>query len=92
MIVRNSILCLNCKEELVSEYRHDFKVCKCWKETQEKFREWEESLFRPPTHLEVCAWHAENGKGCSVDGGKAYLKRSGGSYVDTSITDDRSVH
>lgn len=27
--VRNSIICNKCKEEIVSEYRHDFKMCSC---------------------------------------------------------------
>lgn len=29
IIVKNSIICNNCKEEIVSEHRHDFKMCSC---------------------------------------------------------------
>ena len=28
-IIRNSAICLRCNEEIVSEYRHDFKWCSC---------------------------------------------------------------
>ena len=28
-IVRNSIVCLRCSEEIISEHRHDFRRCKC---------------------------------------------------------------
>ena len=28
-IIRNSALCLSCNEEIISEYRHDFKWCSC---------------------------------------------------------------
>ncbi len=55
-IIRNSVLCLNCNEEIESKHRHDFKFCSCGN--------------------------------IAVDGGKDYLKRSGGhlgSYKDTSI-------
>lgn len=30
MIIRNSAICNNCKQEIESTHRHDFKVCKCW--------------------------------------------------------------
>jgi hypothetical protein len=29
VILRNSALCLSCGDEVVSEYRHDFKACGC---------------------------------------------------------------
>jgi len=28
-IIRNSVICLKCNEEIESVYRHDFKWCKC---------------------------------------------------------------
>jgi hypothetical protein len=28
-IIRNSLHCLKCDEEIVSEHRHDFKWCSC---------------------------------------------------------------
>ena len=58
-IIRNSVQCLKCNEEIVSEHRHDFKFCKCGN--------------------------------IAVDGGKDYLKRSGGigKYKDTSIFEEQ---
>lgn len=60
-IIRNSVRCLKCKEEIVSIHRHDFKYCSCGN--------------------------------IAVDGGKDYLKRSGGLdfYEDTSIVKDVDV-
>lgn len=29
MIIRNSVKCLNCDDEIESKHRHDFKFCKC---------------------------------------------------------------
>ena len=31
LIIRNSIKCKSCLDEIVSEYRHDFVTCKCGK-------------------------------------------------------------
>lgn len=28
-IIRNSVICLSCKEEIESKHVHDFKWCKC---------------------------------------------------------------
>lgn len=31
---RNRIRCRNCGEVLESKYRHDFQVCKCWRDSK----------------------------------------------------------
>jgi len=28
-IIRNSVMCLSCNEEIESRHRHDFKFCSC---------------------------------------------------------------
>lgn len=82
MIIRNSAKCTACGEEIESTHRHDFVVHFCEKE---------------PTQL--LQWTADNklepvpGKTTwrfAVDGGNAYLKRSGEGFKETS-TYDRDV-
>ncbi|OAM76025.1 DUF7695 domain-containing protein [Devosia elaeis] len=29
IIIRNSVRCLDCRDEIVSVHRHDFKYCRC---------------------------------------------------------------
>lgn len=53
MILRNSAICDDCNQEIVSRFRHDYVECECGK--------------------------------TAVDGGLAYLKRSG-NLTETSLT------
>lgn len=61
-IVRNSVKCLACNEEVESKHRHDFRWCNCGN--------------------------------IAVDGGKDYLKRSGGhkgGIQETSIYEEVEI-
>jgi hypothetical protein len=32
-LIRNAVLCLSCGEELISYFRHDYKICSCFNDT-----------------------------------------------------------
>jgi hypothetical protein len=82
MIVRNSAKCSTCDVELVSEHRHDLKVHSCpnnfkpaleWVMVDGKHSHLQERVPREPT------WN------WAVDGGRAYVRRLGSGFTDTSI-------
>jgi hypothetical protein len=85
-IIRNSAKCTACGEEIESTYRHDFKVHWCKVEPQPGL-EWkvdentgEDILV--PSGLETFRF--------GVDGGKAYIRRLGSGFKDTSEYSDAS--
>ncbi len=82
MITKNSAKCTACGVEIVSMHRHDFVVHYCEKEPTQK-REWVDGEL-----LEVedqTTWRF------AVDGGKAYIKRCGTGYIETSEGTDEEV-
>lgn len=75
MIIRNSAKCAHCGTEIESTHRHDFVVHYCQIKPAQR-RRWEgEVLVDVP---------GETTWSFAVDGGKAYLKRSGEGFIDTS--------
>ncbi len=76
MIIRNSAKCNTCDAELVSEHRHDFKVHTCANKPITA-RHWvDEKLVEFPGEI-TFNW--------GVDGGRAYIRRIGEGFTDTSI-------
>jgi hypothetical protein len=81
-IIRNSAKCNTCDAELVSTHRHDFKVHTC----PNNFRaalEWykdpafeHEQLREKVPRAQTYNW--------GVDGGRAYIRRIGEGFTDTS--------
>lgn len=83
MIIRNSAKCDHCGTEIESKHRHDFVVHYCEVKPAQK-REWVgEKLADVP---------GETTWSFAVDGGKAYLRRCGEGFTETSeFTDDGEV-
>lgn len=76
-IIRNSAKCKTCDVELVSEHRHDFKVHTCPNSFMPKLQ-WEgDTLVEAVPRRATWNW--------GVDGGRAYLKRMGAGFTETSI-------
>lgn len=81
-IIRNSAKCTACDVEIVSRHRHDFVVHYCNVEPAQR-RKWEgDKLVDVPGET---TWRF------AVDGGRAYLKRSGSGFVETSEVTDEEV-
>jgi hypothetical protein len=79
MIVRNSAKCTACGIQIESRGQHDFVVHYCEVEPTPG-KKWEDDQLVPSGET---TWRF------AVDGGRAYLRRCGSGYVDTSIdTDD----
>lgn len=78
-IIRNSAKCNTCDVELESTHRHDFKVHICPNSFVPLLR-WEgDNLVEAVPRQATFNW--------GVDGGKAYVRRLGSGFTDTSILD-----
>ena len=74
-ITKNSAKCTACDVEIVSTHRHDFVVHYCKVEPAQR-RKWVDNVL-----VDV---PGETTWRFAVDGGKAYLKRCGGGFIETS--------
>lgn len=83
-IIRNSAKCTACGVEIVSKHRHDFVVHYCEVEPTPGLK-WEDAEC---THLVPSG---ETTWRFAVDGGKAYIKRCGAGFEDTSEGTDEEV-
>lgn len=73
-IIKNSAKCTACGVEIESKHRHDFKVHYC-KVEPTPGNKWEDGKLVPS---------GETTYRFGVDGGRAYLRRIGNGYTDTS--------
>lgn len=74
-IIRNSAKCTACDTEIESRHRHDFVVHVCAVEPTPALEWIDDKLVPAPGKT---TWRF------AVDGGKEYLRRLGGGYIDTS--------
>jgi hypothetical protein len=81
MILRNSAKCNHCGVEIESTHRHDFVVHYCAVKPPQR-RAWVMDASGQHYHLEDVP--GETTWSFAVDGGRAYLKRAGGGFTDTS--------
>ena len=79
MIIRNSAKCVHCGTEIESKHRHDFVVHYCAVKPAQR-RKWIEV---GDTHVLVDV-PRETTWNFAVDGGKAYIRRAGEGFTDTS--------
>lgn len=49
MILKNSIICTHCSDEIVSEHRHDFKYCTCFTCSVDGGRDYLRRGFKNPS-------------------------------------------
>jgi hypothetical protein len=76
MIVKNSARCTACGIEIESKHRHDFAVHYCEVE-QTMGKKW--TLDNKLVPSGEITWRF------AVDGGRAYIRRAGGGFEETSI-------
>lgn len=77
-IIRNSAKCIYCYAQIVSTHRHDFAVHVCKVHPQPGLK-WEGDKLVPSGEITF---------NFAVDGGKAYIRRAGTGYIDTSIYEE----
>lgn len=75
-IIRNSAKCNTCDVELESGNRHDFRVHTCPNNPRTRHTWIDGKIVEVPGEL---TWN------WAVDGGKAYIRRVGEGFTDTSI-------
>jgi hypothetical protein len=46
MILRNSVICSNCKEEIISKHRHDFVKCSCGSVSVDGGHDYQRRVFK----------------------------------------------
>lgn len=80
MIIRNSAKCPHCGTEIESKHRHDFVVHYCDVKPSQK-RAW---VMVDGKHDHLADVPGETTWSFAVDGGKAYLKRCGDDFIETS--------
>lgn len=81
MITRNSAKCIHCGTEIESAHRHAFVVHYCLVKPAQR-RAWVMDPSGKHDHLEDVP--GETTWSFAVDGGKAYLRRCGEGFIDTS--------
>lgn len=86
MITRNSAKCNHCGTEIESKHRHDFVVHYCKVKPAQK-REW---VMVDGKHDHLADVPGETTWSFAVDGGKAYLRRCGEGFTDTSQYEDET--
>jgi len=75
MIIRNKAQCTACGVEIESKGQHDFQVHYCEVDPEQRRRWVGDKLLEVPGET---TWRF------AVDGGRAYIRRVGTGFVDTS--------
>lgn len=61
-IVKNAIVCVLCKEEIVSTHRHDFRWCKCGKVAVDGGKEYRRRVGERHNYIDVSDFYEEEAK------------------------------
>jgi hypothetical protein len=83
--MRNKAKCRNCGDIIESKTRHDFVMCKCYRESQRRVNHFKEKHKK----VDKVYWDFVNGNltGFFLDGGRDYV-RCGGNFEHIEWIDD----
>ncbi len=78
-IIKNSARCTACGTEIISIHRHDFNVHYCEVQPKQAYK-WDSHN----ADAKLVPIPGETTWRFAVDGGKDYIRRAGGGFIDTS--------